>query len=81
SELWDFTRISVTQNNLQELKEYWNPAYSCFTFRKVDLVPTKEEYTTLLRCLRIQADKAYSRAANVLTFLKRLISITGMSEQ
>ncbi|MBA0754439.1 hypothetical protein Gogos_020858 [Gossypium gossypioides] len=23
SELWDFTRISVTQNNLQELKEIW----------------------------------------------------------
>ncbi|MBA0865024.1 hypothetical protein Goshw_008243 [Gossypium schwendimanii] len=40
SELWDFTRISVTQNNLQELK-------------KVDLVPTVEEYTTLLRCPRI----------------------------
>ncbi|MBA0880422.1 hypothetical protein Goshw_016431 [Gossypium schwendimanii] len=75
SELWDFTRISITQNNLQDLKEiwgqwedetkelfychygdlpcfldikvdehlfralaqYWNPAYSCFTFRKVDL--------------------------------------------
>ncbi|MBA0612577.1 hypothetical protein Godav_013167, partial [Gossypium davidsonii] len=119
SELWDFTRISVTQNNLQELKEvwdqwddetkqlfyrdygdlpylldvkvdkhlfralaqYWNLAYSCFTFRKVDLVPTVEEYTTLLRYLRIQANKAYSRAANVLTFLNRLISITGMSEQ
>ncbi|MBA0761952.1 hypothetical protein Gotri_024521, partial [Gossypium trilobum] len=59
SELWDFTRISVTQNNLQELK-------------KVDLVPTVEEYTTLLCCPRIQADKAYSRATNVLTFLKRL---------
>ncbi|MBA0854702.1 hypothetical protein Goshw_003956 [Gossypium schwendimanii] len=29
SNLWDFTRISVTQNNLQELKE-------------VDLVPTVE---------------------------------------
>ncbi|MBA0832364.1 hypothetical protein Goarm_016761 [Gossypium armourianum] len=24
SGLWDFTRISVTQNNLQELKEIWN---------------------------------------------------------
>ncbi|MFQ6666742.1 hypothetical protein Gotur_032989 [Gossypium turneri] len=24
SELWDFTRISVTQNNLQELKEVWD---------------------------------------------------------
>ncbi|MBA0876853.1 hypothetical protein Goshw_028882 [Gossypium schwendimanii] len=67
SELWDFTRISVTQNNLQELKEiwdqwsdevdkhlfraitqFWNPAYSCFTFGNVDLVPTIEEYVTLL---------------------------------
>ena len=24
SELWDFTRISITQNNLQELKEIWD---------------------------------------------------------
>ncbi|MFQ6656364.1 hypothetical protein Gotur_026496 [Gossypium turneri] len=24
SELWDFTRVSVTQNNLQELKEIWD---------------------------------------------------------
>ncbi|MBA0786535.1 hypothetical protein Gotri_025266 [Gossypium trilobum] len=96
SELWDFTRISVTQNDLQDLKEiwdqwndqmkqlfysnygdlpyllgvkvdkhlfraltqYWNPAYSCFTF-----------------------GKAYSRATNVPTFLKKLMNITGMSEQ
>ncbi|MBA0792366.1 hypothetical protein Gohar_016868, partial [Gossypium harknessii] len=47
----------------------------------VDLVPTVEEYTTLLRFPRKQANKAYSRAANVLTFLKRLMSIMGMSEQ
>ncbi|KAA3473953.1 myosin heavy chain-like [Gossypium australe] len=95
SELWDFTCINVTQNNLQELKEvwdqwddetkqlfysnygdlpylldvkvdkhlfralaqYWNLVYSYFTFGKVDLVPTVEEYTTLLYCLKIQADK------------------------
>ncbi|KAG8481800.1 hypothetical protein CXB51_027203 [Gossypium anomalum] len=87
SELSGYTRISVTQNNLQELKEiwdqwgnetkqlfygnygdlpyfldvqvdehlfralaqFWNPAYSCFTFGEVDLVPTVEEYTALLR--------------------------------
>ncbi|MBA0820046.1 hypothetical protein Gohar_028366 [Gossypium harknessii] len=24
SELWDFTHISVTRNNLQELKEIWD---------------------------------------------------------
>ncbi|MBA0678741.1 hypothetical protein Goari_020066 [Gossypium aridum] len=46
----------------------------------VDLVPTVEEYTTLLCCPRIQVDKTYSKATNVLTFLKRLMSITGISE-
>ncbi|MBA0700374.1 hypothetical protein Goari_027016 [Gossypium aridum] len=51
-----------------------------FTNISVDLVPTVEEYTTLLRCLRIQVDKAYSRAVNVPTFLKKLMSITRMSE-
>ncbi|MBA0776427.1 hypothetical protein Gotri_011423, partial [Gossypium trilobum] len=40
-----------------------------------------EEYTTLLRCPRIQAEKAYSGASNIPTFLKRLISITRMNEQ
>ncbi|MBA0670653.1 hypothetical protein Goklo_029073, partial [Gossypium klotzschianum] len=92
SELWDFTRISVTQNSLQELKEiwdqwndevkhlfyssygdlpylldmkvdkhlfralaqFWNLAYSCFTFGGGDLVPTVEEYMALLRCSKIQ---------------------------
>ncbi|KAL1081877.1 hypothetical protein V6Z11_D09G096100 [Gossypium hirsutum] len=119
SELWDFTCINVTQNNLQELKEiwaqwdvevkqlfycnygdlpylldikvdehlfralaqFWNSAYSCFTFGEVDLVPTVEEYTALLCCPRIQVDKVYPRTANVFPFTKKLAKITGMSEQ
>ncbi|KAK5775722.1 hypothetical protein PVK06_043655 [Gossypium arboreum] len=119
SELSDYTRISVMQNKLQELKEiwdqwgkktkqlfydnygdlpylldvqvdehlfralaqFWNPAYSCFTFGEVDLVPTMEEYTALLRCPRFQNDRIYSRAACVPTFWKKLMIITGMSEQ
>ncbi|MBA0728987.1 hypothetical protein Golax_023420 [Gossypium laxum] len=119
SELWDFTRISVTQNNLQELKEiwdqwnddvrqsfysnygdlpylldikvdkhlfralvqFWNPAYCCFTFGKVDLVPTVEEYMALLWCSKIQVERVYSEAVNVSTFLKKLMNITGISEQ
>ncbi|MBA0881339.1 hypothetical protein Goshw_012776 [Gossypium schwendimanii] len=86
SELWDFTRINITQNNLQKLKEIWaqwddeNSAYSCFTFGNVDLIPTVKEYIALLHCLKIQADKAYSRAVNVPTFVKKLMNITGMSE-
>ncbi|MBA0731330.1 hypothetical protein Golax_004575, partial [Gossypium laxum] len=119
SEFWDFTRISVTQNNLQELKEiwdqwndvvkqlfysnyedlpylldmkvdkhlfraltkFWNLAYGCFTFGKVDLVPTVEEYIALLRCSKVQVDKVYLRVVNVPTILKKLMTITGMSEQ
>ncbi|MBA0717335.1 hypothetical protein Golax_005167 [Gossypium laxum] len=50
-------------------------------FGKVDLVPTMEEYTALLRCPGIQVDKAYSRAVNVPTFVKKLMNITRMSEQ
>ncbi|MBA0778143.1 hypothetical protein Gotri_006048 [Gossypium trilobum] len=33
----------------------------------------------LLRCSKIQADRAYSRAVNVPNFLKKLINITGMT--
>ncbi|MBA0556040.1 hypothetical protein Golob_026177, partial [Gossypium lobatum] len=75
-ELWDFTRISETQNSLQELKKIWD---HCFTSGKVDLVPTVEEYRALLWCLKIQVDRVYSKAVNVLTFLKKLMNITGMT--
>ncbi|MBA0881116.1 hypothetical protein Goshw_013183 [Gossypium schwendimanii] len=34
----------------------------------------------LLQCSKIQVDRAYLRAVNVLTFLKKLMNITGMSE-
>ncbi|MBA0648370.1 hypothetical protein Goklo_016112 [Gossypium klotzschianum] len=89
-ELWDFTRISVTQNNLQEWKEIWDQwndevrqlfynNYGDLPYLlDVDLVPTIEEYVALLRCLKFQVDKVYSKAVNVPTFLKKLMDITGM---
>ncbi|KAL1185539.1 hypothetical protein V6Z11_A01G120900 [Gossypium hirsutum] len=61
--------------------QFWNSAYSCFTFGEVDLVPTVEEYTALLRCPRFQNDRIYSRGACIPTFWKKLMTITGMSEQ
>ncbi|MFQ6628859.1 hypothetical protein Gotur_008345, partial [Gossypium turneri] len=80
SELWDFTRISVTQNSLQELKEIWdqwdNDIKQLFYSNYGDL-----PYLLSVKCLRIQVDRAYSRAAYVLTFLKKLMSIIGMSEK
>ncbi|MBA0858313.1 hypothetical protein Goshw_024173 [Gossypium schwendimanii] len=38
-----------------------------------------EEYMALLRYSKIQVDKAYSIAVNALTFLKKLMNITGMN--
>ncbi|MBA0789386.1 hypothetical protein Gotri_025954 [Gossypium trilobum] len=35
----------------------------------------------LLRCPKIQVDRAYSRAVSVSTFLKKLMNISRMSEQ
>ncbi|KAL1134584.1 hypothetical protein V6Z11_A12G112500 [Gossypium hirsutum] len=118
SELQDFTRVNVVQNELQELRDiwaswdegikqlfyqsygdisylldirvdkhlfrvmvqFWNSAYKCFTFGEVDLVPTIEEYTTLLKCPKIQVRKTYARVFSSQTFVKKLMSISGMSE-
>ncbi|MBA0878089.1 hypothetical protein Goshw_028650 [Gossypium schwendimanii] len=63
--------MKVEKRLFRALIQFWNPAYSCFTFRKVDSVPTIKEYMALLRCLKIQVDRVYSRAINVPTFLKK----------
>ncbi|MBA0668326.1 hypothetical protein Goklo_001252 [Gossypium klotzschianum] len=60
--------IKVDKYLFRALAQYWNPTYSCFTFGKVDLIPTVEEYMTLLHCPKIQIYKAYSRVAIVSTF-------------
>ncbi|KAG8493439.1 hypothetical protein CXB51_010766 [Gossypium anomalum] len=54
---------------------------SLFYIRRGRFSTDFEEYTTLLRCPKIQGNKAYVRAANLPTFIKKLMMITGMSEQ
>ncbi|MFQ6652667.1 hypothetical protein Gotur_024422 [Gossypium turneri] len=71
--------VKVDKHLFRALAQFWNPAYSCFTFGRVDLVPTVEEYMALLRCSKFQVDKVYSKAVNVPTFLKKLMCITGMN--
>ncbi|KAG8478364.1 hypothetical protein CXB51_028124 [Gossypium anomalum] len=56
--------IKVDRHLFRAMAQFWNPAYSCFTFGNVDLIPILEEYTTLLRCPRIQGHKAYVRPAS-----------------
>ncbi|KAL1133760.1 hypothetical protein V6Z11_A12G060600 [Gossypium hirsutum] len=73
--------IKVDKHLFRAMVQFWNPAYSCFTFGEVDVVPTLEEYTTLLRCPIIQGNKAYVRPASLPIFVRKLVMITGMSEQ
>ncbi|KAK5825503.1 hypothetical protein PVK06_020343 [Gossypium arboreum] len=73
--------VKVDRHLFRDMVQFWNPDYSCFTFGNVDLVPTLEEYMTLLRRSRIQGHKAYVRPASLRTFAKKLVMITGMSEQ
>ncbi|MFQ6671336.1 hypothetical protein Gotur_035922 [Gossypium turneri] len=97
SELWDFTCISlfyceygdlpyllnvkVDKHLFRALAQYWNPAYSYITFGKVDLVPTVEEYKTLLRCPMMQTDKAYSKAINVSTFCLEYLRVSHLPQR
>ncbi|MFQ6665232.1 hypothetical protein Gotur_032033 [Gossypium turneri] len=52
--------IKVDKHLFRTLAQFWNLTYSCFTFGRVDLVLTVEEYMALLCCSKIQVDKAYS---------------------
>ncbi|MFQ6654726.1 hypothetical protein Gotur_025591 [Gossypium turneri] len=52
--------MKVDKHLFRALAQFWNPAYSCFTFENVDLVPKIEEYMALLRCSNILVDKVYS---------------------
>ncbi|MBA0784822.1 hypothetical protein Gotri_025295 [Gossypium trilobum] len=75
----EMTQREKDKHLFRALAQFWNQAYSCFTFGKVDLMPTIDEYMALLRCSKILVDKVYSKAVNAPTFSKRLINITGMT--
>ncbi|KAG8502255.1 hypothetical protein CXB51_002127 [Gossypium anomalum] len=72
--------VKVNKHLFRGMTQFWNFAYNCFTFGEVDLVPTLEEYTTLLRSPKIQVRKAYSKVFNGQTFAKKLMNISRISE-
>ncbi|KAK5775255.1 hypothetical protein PVK06_043128 [Gossypium arboreum] len=53
--------MKVDKHLFRVMAQFWNSAYNCFTFREVDLVPTVVEYTSLLRCPKVQVRKAYAK--------------------
>ncbi|MFQ6653760.1 hypothetical protein Gotur_024997 [Gossypium turneri] len=49
--------VKVDKHLFRALAQFWNPTYSCFTFGKVDFVPTIEEYWVAARIKQ----KGYSK--------------------
>ncbi|MFQ6646205.1 hypothetical protein Gotur_019745 [Gossypium turneri] len=58
--------MKIDKRLFRALAQFWNLTYNYFTFGKVDLVPTIEEYMALLQCSRIQGDRIYSKADLIL---------------
>ncbi|KAL4368177.1 hypothetical protein GQ457_05G016230 [Hibiscus cannabinus] len=80
----DIALLLEVQNDVhlyRALAQFWNPGYNCFTFGKVDMTPTIEEYTLLLNCPKFKEGKVYIRPKEAPTFLKNLTDITGMSAE
>ncbi|KAL4361251.1 hypothetical protein GQ457_04G017670 [Hibiscus cannabinus] len=73
--------ISIDKVLFRALAQFWNPAYNCFTFGSIDLVPTIEEYLSLIRCPRMQIDNPYLKAPSSPAFQRKLSKITGKDEQ
>ncbi|KAE8664856.1 Detected protein of unknown function [Hibiscus syriacus] len=89
---WPVASVSLKRNDLQDLREvddellralvqFWNPGYNCFTFNKEDLVPTIEEYTTLLHIEGALENRIYSKSIKTQPFRVKLAKIAGVREE
>ena len=51
---------------------FWDPSYRCFTFNREDLIPTVEEFATLLRISPPNTDKVFWKKSKKVLFRKKL---------
>ncbi|KAE8684791.1 hypothetical protein F3Y22_tig00111105pilonHSYRG00444 [Hibiscus syriacus] len=73
--------VEVDDELLRALVQFWNPGYNCFTFNKEDLVPTIEEYTTLLHIEGALENRIYSKSIKTQPFRVKLAKIAGVREE
>ncbi|KAG8485424.1 hypothetical protein CXB51_021017 [Gossypium anomalum] len=72
--------IRVDEQLIQAMVRFWDLAYQCFTFNQEDMTPTIEEYATLLRIDNVQFGKIYVKEPKPLTFRKKLVRLTDMTD-
>ena len=64
--------IEVDEQLLKAIILFWAPSYRCFTFNQEDLIPTVEEYATLLRISPPNPDKVFWKKSKNIPFKKKL---------
>ncbi|MBA0823530.1 hypothetical protein Goarm_020256, partial [Gossypium armourianum] len=72
--------INVDEQLIQAMVRFWDPAYQCFTFNQEDMTSTIQEYSALLRFDNVQLSKIYVKEPKPMTFKKKLMKLTGMSD-
>ncbi|XP_039064023.1 uncharacterized protein LOC120208995 [Hibiscus syriacus] len=81
SDIVELLRVSIDAVVVRVLAECWNPAYRCFTFGKVDMTPTLEEYTTPLNIPNIRRHSLYTKAIRPKGFTTKMITLTGKTKE
>ncbi|XP_039039583.1 uncharacterized protein LOC120177537 [Hibiscus syriacus] len=79
-DLVELLRVPIDEVVVRALAECWNPAYRCFTFGKVDMTPTLEEYTALLNIPNIRRHSIYTKAIRPKGFITKMITLTGKTK-
>ncbi|EOY21877.1 Uncharacterized protein TCM_014028 [Theobroma cacao] len=70
--------VPVDDQMLRAIVQFWDPSYRCFVFNKVDMTPTIEEYSSLLRIDHMHPDKIYWRAQKT-GHRRKLAKLLGMT--
>ncbi|KAE8672368.1 hypothetical protein F3Y22_tig00111843pilonHSYRG00112 [Hibiscus syriacus] len=73
--------VRIDEPLIRAMVQFWNPRYSCFTFNWEDMVPTIEEYTTLLHCENIKLGRVYVKHTKSQPFKSILARVAGVDEK
>ncbi|XP_039069694.1 uncharacterized protein LOC120216286 [Hibiscus syriacus] len=80
-DLVELLRVPIDEVVVRTLAECWNPAYRCFTFGKVDMTPTLEEYTALLNIPNIRRHSIYTKVIRPKGFITKMIMLTEKTKE
>ena len=70
--------IQVDKQLIKAIMPFWDPSYRCFAFNQEDMIPTVEEYKTLLRIETSNPNKVFWKKTKEVGFVKKMFQIIGI---